>query len=305
MGTYPPDRPRRAFALVVLSSACFAAMFAVVKLLPATIGSSEILFLRGCIGVAGSAAVLAWRREPLAPGPWSTNLIRSATGVASVLCQYYAIHEAGTEIATANLLTQSAPLWILFLSVPLLGEAPPARTRPALVLGLIGTALTLGPTGAGQRLGLILALISGAFSALALLSVRKLVARENAASVVLFFMAFAAVVSAPLALRGAWLRGGWSLGELTTLLWIGVFGTAGQLFMTQAYRYGSAASVSIAGLMQVAFAALFSFAWLGSPAPSPYALLGGVLILGAGLWALSPWNSAAGAAGPDPRAPSR
>lgn len=284
------DNPRRAYGLIVVASALFAAMFAAVKFLPAEVSSSEVLFVRGLIGVAGAGLVLGLAREPFRIGAWRINLIRAGAGTASVLCQYYAIHEAGAEIATANLLTQSAPLWILLLSAPLLGEPAPPRARWALFLGLVGTALVLGPTRAGERTGLLLALASGALSALALLSVRRLVSTENAASVVLFFMAFAALCSAPLALRGLSLRGFWSARELGVLGAVGLFGTLGQLVMTQAYRYGSAASVSIAGLAQVAFAALFSFTLLDSELPSLAAVAGGVLVLVAGLVAVAPWR---------------
>ncbi len=284
------DNPRRAYVLIVLASAFFAAMFAAVKLLPERVGSSEVLFVRGLIGVAGASIVLGLTRERFRPGALRTNLVRSACGCASVLCQYYALHEAGAELATANLLTQGAPLWILLLSRPLLGERALSRTKWALAAGLFGTALALGPSAASERTGLFLALASGGFSALALLSVRKLASTENPASVVLFFMGFAALVSAPLALRGLSVHGSWTAREWALLVAIGVLGTAGQLVMTEAYRYGSAASVSIAGLSQVAFSALLSFLVLRSAAPSIGAIAGGIIVLGAGLFSVRPWR---------------
>lgn len=282
--------------MILLASVCFAAMFAALKCLPARVTTPEVLFVRGLVGVLGAGIALWWTRERWRPGSLRINLIRSAAGTASVLCQYYAVHEAGTELATANLLTQSAPLWILLLSAPLLGEHSTARTRWALPMGLIGTALALGPSGAGERLGLVLALASGGFSAVAVLYVRKLVSTENAASVVLFFMGFAALASSPVALSRVHERGGWSAGEFGILLSVGVLGIGGQLSMTQAYRFGSAASVSIAGLAQVGFAAFFSFVVLGSAAPSASAIGGGVLVLSAGMLAVQPWRAAASVA---------
>ncbi len=284
------DNPRRAYALIVLSSAFFAAMFAGLKFLPERISSPEVLFVRGLIGVSGAGLVLLVTRERWRPGALKTNLLRSTVGALSVVCQYFAVHEAGAELASATLLNQSAPLWILLLSAPLLGERTVARTRWALPVGLIGTALALGPTASGERLGLFLALLSGGFAALALLYVRKLVSTENAASVVLFFMGFATLASAPFALWKLSERGGWTAREFGVLAAVGALGTAGQLVMTQAYRYGTAASVSIAGLAQVAFAAIFSFAVLGSAPPSVAAIAGGILVLLAGLLALRPWR---------------
>ncbi len=290
MANQAHDNPRRAYALIVLSSAFFAAMFAGLKFLPARISSPEVLFVRGLVGVAGAGLVLVVTRERWRPGALRTNLMRSTVGALSVVFQYFAVHEAGAELATATLLNQSAPLWILLLSAPLLGERVVASTKWALPIGLIGTALALGPSAAGERPGLFLALLSGGFAALALLYVRKLVSTENAASVVLFFMAFATLASAPFALWRVSERGGWTVHEFGVLAAIGALGTAGQLVMTQAYRYGTAASVSIAGLAQVAFAAILSFAVLGSAVPSVAAIAGGILVLLAGLLAVRPWR---------------
>jgi drug/metabolite transporter (DMT)-like permease len=286
------DSPRRAYALIVLSSALFAAMFACVKLLPERISSPEGLFVRGVIGVLGAWLVLRATKERFRPGSLRINLIRSCFGVSAVLCHYFAVHEAGAELATANLMSQSAPLWILLLSGALLGEHAAARTKWALALGLVGTLLALGPSGAGERLGLFSALSSGALSAMALIYVRKLASTENPASVVLFFMSFSAIVCAPFALLRLHNHGLWSANEFGLLLAIGALGTAGQLLMTYAYRHGTAATVSITGLAQVAFAAVFSFAFLGAAVPSPSAIAGGIMVLAAGVFALQPWRSA-------------
>ena len=285
------DNPRRAYALIVLSSACFAIMFACVKSLPPEISSAEGLFVRGVVGVAGAWLVLRGTSERFRPGPLRLNLVRSCFGVTAVLSHYLAVHEAGAELATANLLSQGAPLWILLLSGAVLGEHSGPKTKWALAVGLIGTALALGPSAHSERLGLFLAVASGVLSAMALLYVRKLASTENPASVVLFFMGFAALVTAPFAITRMLTHGTWSAHELSLLLAVGVSGTVGQLLMTQAYRYGTASSVSIAGLSQVAFAAILSFAVLGAAAPSAGAIAGGVLVLAAGLFAVQPWRT--------------
>ena len=278
--------------MIVLSSAFFAGMFACVQLLPEQISSPEGLFVRGVIGVGGAWLALRATKQRFQPGPLRLNLVRSCCGVAAVLCHYFAVHEAGAELSTASLLSQSAPLWILLLSGVMLGERAALRTKWALLLGLVGTALALGPSGAGERLGLSLALASGALSALALLYVRKLASTEDPASVVLFFMGFAALVCAPWVCVRLVSRGLWSLREFGLLAAIGVLGTGGQLLMTQAYRHGTAATVSIGGLSQVAFVAVISFALLDADTPSWGAIAGGVLVLAAGIFALQPWRRA-------------
>jgi drug/metabolite transporter (DMT)-like permease len=286
------DRPARAFALSLVSSAAFAGMFACHKLLPAAVTSMQSLFGRGVIGVLACALLLRAQRASFRTSSPRVQFLRAACGATAILCQYYAIHEFGCELATATLLNLAAPLWILLFSGPVLGERPGPRTHVALALGLIGAALALAPSHPSERIGLALALASGAFSAAALLSVRHLAARENPDAVVLYFMAFATVITGPFAI-GDFARGGaWGPRDVALFLAVGVLGTFGQLVMTRAYRYASAATTSIAGLAQVFFAGILSFFVIGDRPPSWIPIAGGLLVLVAGLIATEPWRAA-------------
>lgn len=284
------DRPGRAFLLSLVGAAAFAGMFACLKLLPPAVTSMQSLFGRGLLGVLACAVLLRARRAGFRPGSLRINLARSTCGVIAILCQYFAVHEFGAELATATLLNMAAPLWILLFSGRVLGERPGPRAKVALALGLTGAALALGPSHPSERIGLALALASGAFSAGALMSLRRLASTEDPTSVVLFFMAFATLVTAPLAIRDFAGAHAWAAREIALFIAVGALGTIGQLYMTRAYRYAPAVTTSIAGLTQVIFAAILSFTVIGDPLPTWSALAGGALVLAAGLLATQPWK---------------
>jgi drug/metabolite transporter (DMT)-like permease len=281
------DDPKRAFVLILLASASFAGMVASVKALPPEIATVETVFFRGIVGVVVGAAIHLARGLAFRPQAIGVNLVRSTSGGLALLCYYGAVHDHGCEIATANLLLKTAPLWVSLLSAPLLGESTGPRTRLALVMGTAGAALTLGPAPASERLGVALALASGLFSAGAYLSVRRLAASDHPVSIVTFFTACLTLATGPFAVTALVRDGVPAPRVLALLVSVGVCGTAGQLFMTNAYRHASAAVVSIGGLAEIGFAAVLSVALFGDR-PSLYAGAGGALAVVAGVIATWP-----------------
>jgi drug/metabolite transporter (DMT)-like permease len=282
-----PEDPRRALILILLASACFAAMWAgtrALRDLPGSIGPVETVFYRGLVGTILGLGIHAARGIPFRPQAKLVLLVRSATGALALLCTYGAIQSAGCEIATANLLLKTAPLWVVLLSRPVLGERPGSRAKAALVVGLAGVALALGPSHASERLGVGLGLLSGVLSASAYLAVRWLTSIDDPTTIVTCFAGFLALATAPIVgVRVA--REGLPDGRvLGVLLLIGVAGTSAQLFMTNAFRHASAAAVSISGLAEVGFTALLSLA-LYHETPTWNAAVGGGLAVAAGVWA--------------------
>lgn len=282
------DDPRRALVLILLASASFACMWASTRALREVapgVTPLETVFFRGVIGTIAGAAIHAWRGIPFRPRNKVVLVVRSATGMLALLCTFAAIQMAHTEIATANLLYKTAPLWVVLLSKPILGEAPGGRAKTALIVGLAGSALALGPSGEGERLGVALGLLSSVFTASAYMSIRRLVATEDPTTIVTCFTAFLAVSMAPFVAVHLW-RSWPSPRALGLLVLVGVAGTAAQLFMTNAYRHATAAAVSVASLAEVGFTALASFV-IFREMPTWNVALGGGLAVAAGVWATS------------------
>src|SRR5438552_15686155 len=76
--------------------------------------------------------------------------MRSIAGSISLVCGFYAMtHYPVSEVLT---LTNMFPLWVVILSLPLLGHWPPADVWPAVLIGIVGVVLIQSAEG-GQFMG--------------------------------------------------------------------------------------------------------------------------------------------------------
>ncbi len=74
-------------------------------------------------------------------------------------------------------------------------------------------------------------------------------------------------------------------GSLIRLVAVGVAAVLGQLFLTKAFAAGRPARISVIGLSQVAFAAIYKWFFEGR-VPSSLAVVGMLLVIGATLWVM-------------------
>src|SRR5438128_3388261 len=73
--------------------------------------------------------------------------MRSIAGSISLVCGFYAMtHYPVSEVLT---LTNMFPLWVVILSLPLLGHWPPADVWPAVLIGIVVGVLI--PSGEGGQ----------------------------------------------------------------------------------------------------------------------------------------------------------
>jgi drug/metabolite transporter (DMT)-like permease len=301
---------------VLLASASFAALAASVKaflrLVGPEVGLGPPVFARGALGLVVCALWARARGSSLRPRNRGALAARCLIGAAAMLCYYTAIGPFDAELATSTMLLKSSPLWVALLSPALLGEPTGRRTWLGVLLGAAGLlalaqalrgaeAPAAGAAGTHRLLGLGLCLLAGLLSAGAYMSLRGLAHTDDAPTVVFAFSAVLALGALPfLAPLGAALGGdaAWSPAAWGLLLVAGAMGTLGQLFLTAAYRFGTAAAVTVGGLSEVGLALLASLLVFGQR-PSPLALLGGGLAMLAGIVA-----SGGRRAGPRPNSPS-
>src|SRR5262249_39919759 len=153
-----------------------------------------------------------------------------------------------TELGRATLLCYTYVLFSALFSALALQE----RLRPgalvALLLSIVGVGLITGTRPAGIGRGDTMGLLAGLTGGGAITSIRELRKTETAYAILVVFCAFGLATSLLMA-REPWVlpRGGmlWALGG------IAVFGTAGQLLMTAAYRYCSVAAGGLLSLVTV------------------------------------------------------
>jgi drug/metabolite transporter (DMT)-like permease len=282
----------KASLLIMTSTLLFALMGVCVKFASALYGAGEIVMYRSVIGLLLMLLALRYRRVDWRTRVPAMHLWRSASGTAGLCLWFFAI--GALPLATAMTLNYMSSVWMaVFLVTSALlfkGHTGPApshkldgRLVAAVLAGFVGVVLVLQPTLAQRQLwaGLV-GLLSGLMAAVAYLQVTALGrAGEPGERVVLYFSICGLVVGAALALAAGPLHAH-TLRGAALLLATGILATAGQWLMTRAYATG--ATLSIAALQYLGIAYSFGLGvWLFNDPVTPMALLGMLLIVGAGV----------------------
>lgn len=278
--------------LKVASVAVFVVMSSAIKL-SGELPTGQIVFFRSFFATLPVLALFALRGElrvALSTGHPASHVMRGLVGVASMMFTFFALTRLPLPEAIA--LNYAQPLLVVVFSVLFLSETIRIYRWSAVVVGLFGVLiiswpkLTLFTTEAGftnkEALGVAAALGGASMSAIALLLVRRLVQTEKSATIVLWFSLIASVAGLCTIPLG-WAALGWEQAAL--LVTAGISGGVAQVLMTEAYRYAEASTVApfeyTSMLLGIA-AGYFLFADL----PTVHTLVGGAIVIGAGLFIL-------------------
>jgi len=192
------------FIFISISACAFAAI-AIFARIAYDSGADPItvLFLRFVIAAAVMIAIMWTRRLPLPCGRTLLTLV--LMGGVGYVGQSLAFFTALT-MASAGLvalLLYLYPALVTMLSAIFLGERLTAIKLGALLLALVGTALTIGPAGSGQPLGIALAVGASVIYAVYILAGTRATARAGAiASSTVIMTAAAAVYCVIAAIQG-------------------------------------------------------------------------------------------------------
>jgi drug/metabolite transporter (DMT)-like permease len=242
-------------------------------------GAQALVFALGLARLSGAALVL-WRPGAL----W----LRGCASSLSLLCTFFALAQLPTsEVLT---LTNTFPIWVAFLSWPLLRVRPSLAVWLAAACGVVGVALIQSPhfdARGRATLAVALSLTAALTSAVAMLGLHRLKGVHPWAVVAHYSGV------ATLFVLGSWAFGGppdlAPLKEGTTLLLllgVGVAATLGQACVTCAFTYGQPAQVSVVGLMQIVFALGLDLLFSG-PVVRPVTLAGIGLVLAPTAWVMA------------------
>lgn len=212
-----------------------------------------------------------------------------------------------TTAANAILLQYTAPIWVMLVGWPLLGEKPSPRDGLALFLGGIGVVLCCqeglrlpGQGGSGfsrQALGDLMGLSSGVAFGLFSVVLRFLRRDEGAGvrpatSLAILFWgnALAALIGGP-ALVAAWAESPLPAAAVGVLIWLGVgqLGLGYYLFQ-RGLRSVTALHANMLSLIEPVLNPVW-VAWAVHEIPSRGTLLGGAFVLGAMVLSALPGRS--------------
>jgi drug/metabolite transporter (DMT)-like permease len=283
-------RPMTAIVLKVLSVMVFVAMSTLIKA-SGELPTGQIAFYRSLFAILPIMVVFAWRRQLLRSfqtrHPFS-HVARGVVGVVGMWFSFYGLTRL--PLPEAITINYAQPLIVVALSAIFLGEIVRAYRWSAVAVGFAGVViiswpnLTLfsEPEGFGQKqaLGAVALLCAALVSGVAMLLVRRLVKTESSATIVLYFSVTATVMSL------VTLPFGWpslTQGQLACLVFAGICGGLGQIFLTESYRHAGMSVIAPFEYTSMILAIVAGYFVFGD-IPTAYTIVGGGIVVGAGLF---------------------
>lgn len=277
----PRHRPLLALIIRLGAIGALATMSALIKLASQRgIHLLEIMFWRQAITIpialawvmaTGGIGMLATKR----PG---THLIRGIYGSIGMVLNFGAV--ILLPLAEATTMSFTAPIWAVILSTLLLKEKVGVWRWSAVALGFVGVLVIAQPGGGHIPLFGALVGVGGAFM-VALISIQ--IADLNRTDKPLTIVFYFALFSTPLAaLALPFVATAHDSESWLLLLGIGLAGSAGQLLLTAALRFGKVASVIVMDYSALFWATLYGWLLFAALPPSS-TWLGVPLIVIAGL----------------------
>ena len=281
--------PSLGIALKLGAVTAFVAMQVLIKATEGRVPPGEVVFFRSFFAFPVILAWLAWTRQ-LSVGlrtdhpmshVWRGVVGTSAMGLGFAGLQFLPLPEV-------TALSYAAPILTVIFAAMFLGEQVRAVRVFAVVLGMTGVIIVLAPQlsafgegegGAVRALGAVLVLMSAVFAALAQIFLRKMVATERAATVVLYFTLSSTLFSL------LTIPFGWGMPEgrdVAFLIAAGLIGGVGQGLLTSSYRFAPASLVAPFDYASMIFAIALGY-FLFAEIPTPQTLAGGALVVVAGI----------------------
>jgi len=287
----PPSPPRpdplKGIAFKIAATGFLALLGATVKALGPTYPLGEIIFFRSLFMLL--PVLFFARLDPKGLSVLKTTRLRehmrrAVAGTAGLTTTFGTILLLPYGDATA--LSFSAPLVLVALAAPLLGERIGPYRIGAVVIGFCGVLMIVQPHTANSAahphavFGVALGILSAFCVALAQLSVRAL--RGEPAVTTVFYLGLFLTVVSLLTLPFGWLMPrNW--GDAALFVTAGLVGGLGQLCLSQSYRYADASSLAPFDYLQLLWAVIIGYT-LFSETPLPIVLLGAVIVSGSGIF---------------------
>ena len=295
------DRPGAGVAFLLFGLAIMSIQDVIMKVLAADYSVHQLVFARGLVALPLLLVIVlmdgGWARlKPKRPG-WL--LVRGLLGLACYTTYYLAL--AVLPLADAVTLFFANPLFVTALAAPVLGEAVGWRRWAAVGVGFLGIAIILQPGARGFDPAMALGVLSAGFYAVSILITRK-ISKTEAGSTMAFHMMlvfFLGSVASGLVIgdgRFAPDEGAASSWYFLLRAWewptplaaslmaaTGVIGALGFYALTQAYRLAPSSVVAPFEFSSLPWALLWG-AVLFHEIPGPWAAVGMLLVIGAGLY---------------------
>ena len=272
----PVATPLRAALLMLGSTLAFGLMAIAIRYATCYVPTQEVAFFRNAFGLLALLPMLIRPGSaPLKTQQLPRYFLRSAIGLASMLCAFWAIGHL--PISQAISLSYSTPLFVTIAAVLWLGETVRMRRWAAVIIGFIGVLIIVRPGSTSFTPGTLVAVGAAVLSSLVAIQIKQLTRVDSADTVVFYTYVF----WVPLSLVPALFVWVWPTG----LAWVwlvatGVLGTLGQLLWTRALRLGEVSALTPISFMQLPLVSLLGWL-LFNETLDRWTVIGAGIILGA------------------------
>jgi drug/metabolite transporter (DMT)-like permease len=209
------------------------------------------------------------------------HLTRSAVGLLSMVCSFFAVQRLALTEATA--FTFAAPLFMTALSALVLREFVGRHRWGAVVVGFIGVLIMVRPEPGHMNLvGVAFALVAALGSAAAMVAIRQIAVTEKGPTIVFYFTLGGVAVG----LAGSLFH--WVIPDPTTLAVLvlgGLIGGVGQLLLTEAIRVAPVGVVAPFDYSQLIWATILGFVIWGE-LPHAATVAGAAVVAASGIYIL-------------------
>ena len=268
--------------LKVGSLVLFCTMDAMVKALGSTYDAFQLMLFRSAIAMA-PVAVIIWRAgglKSVRPNrPW-LQALRIIVAFGSTLGFFYVFPRM--PLVDAYAISYAAPLFMVALSVPMLGEPVGWRRWTAVVVGFLGVLIMLDPWG--MDIHAMSLIVLGATFCYSLSTVMlRLLSRHDSDVVALFWLSLATSAASLVGAVPAWV---WPTSiDWVWLIVMGLLGGVAQILNTRAWRLAPTAVLAPFDYTSIVLAMLFGYLWFKEE-PSWTVWFGLPLVMGSGLYIL-------------------
>jgi drug/metabolite transporter (DMT)-like permease len=280
----PPASQRlRGIAYMIAAVFVFSLMDAMMKGMSGRYGALQIACMRSLASLVCMLPTLLWRgslRELRATAP-AWHLFRGVLGVTMLTSFIFTVHRL--TLAQTYSLFLATPLMMTALSVPVFKERVTAPRWLAILVGFGGVIIILQPwnKGAYSLLASSTALLAALCYSVSALTVRSLSKCGNSnIGMVFWYLLLVGVGSGVLAASE------WQALQMRDWGWlagIGITGTLGQLWLTEAFSRAPASVVGPFEYTSIIWAFVIDrIIW--SATPSLHLLIGALVVVGSGIY---------------------
>lgn len=175
-----------------------------------------------------------------------------------------------------------APLFVVALSIPILGERVGPRRWAAVLIGLVGVMIIVRPGLADVHWAYGL-MIFMAFIFAAFVIVTRMLTRTEETMSILFYAALMGTVGTTLMLPFFWQTPTWE--QVGWMAAMGAIGGVSQLLMINAYKVATASALAPFQYLQIIFAAFWGYV-IFSDFPDMWVVVGGGIVVASGLYVI-------------------